>query len=881
MTTPDAHPLIEATAVPGQQSWLTPRRYWLICSAIILAYLAVWLVNFRYVYGWIMDDLLVFTKARLTLEDFWAPFRADNRNALQSYFYLISYLPLALGIELTSHPLPVLGEKTGQFRFLLLYVVLLHTLLLFVWAWFMTRITKDRVTALVALILLVVSPTFVLWTPLPESRVLGMLFVLPGTWLLLRIETRHRTTASSIASLAGAGVLFSIGINVHYTSLYFVFPLCVCYWLPRLIGGFASRIFWGDLCTFVLELLSIPIATELLSRFAAGLPWEAGPMMYMIHSRGEHSSVFDLAGDLRVWWSCYWEQMGPAMLMAIGLGWAVFLSLRKRVEGRAIMALSFAIPLGIALLLVSRQKPFFRYTSVLQPFLFLFAAFAVTAIARRLSRKGAVQCVAGVALAVIVVGWQARGAWAVYQGHLGLGRALEAAAATDSSKKPNWLGIAWYGHTDDVVPLDHLSQAEPGTLLVTYYPCLYMWDHPEQVPYFHDVEPVATFPTLWKTDAIQAELMSYWLNIDWRRYPVMSDARVYRIDDLRAAMSGPTLAVKEVRADSVSAPAWEPVNIFDRGAAPDTCSLWRSDETPMPHHVDIHFEVPTTAHDIRIVMPNVDDSSFRIRELTILGLDGDTPGAVLWHGDDLDQNSVISATWPATELSGVRLRVDKGSIHPWLASRSAVIDEVVFPGYTLKSPPPTREMPPIQIDEIVCNGEGVHVIGSGLTQYCVFRSDGRDIRMKRLNPHNYRVMLPAERSRSESETLKGVVCDENRASRPLEIELPGPPVLRKVTPSEAIVGRPFVEQPDGTCAISIDCENILPGTVAVFDDTPLRSYFGTEIWMTANVPPALLQEAGTYSVRLRNAFGESDPVEFVILPNGKSSRTEQVSAAAP
>ena len=163
---------------------LSRNAYLLLVAATIATYLLLWLTHFQYVYGWLNDDRTLYVKGLATLKDWSGAF--SFYNALQPYFFLISYLPLKLGVSLPSQPLPFLGEQTGQFRFLLLYTMLLHAVLLGVWAWFAPALTPSRLVAWLSLLLFATSPSLIFWSPQADSRVLGLPFLLAGLWLLVQ-----------------------------------------------------------------------------------------------------------------------------------------------------------------------------------------------------------------------------------------------------------------------------------------------------------------------------------------------------------------------------------------------------------------------------------------------------------------------------------------------------------------------------------------------------------------------------------------------------------------------------------------------------------------------------------------------------------------------
>src|SRR3954471_13481610 len=169
---------------------LSARTYWALAVGIAALSLLLWLTHFQYVYGWVNDDRYLFVKGLETVHDWKRAFAYYN--VLQPYFYLVAYLPLWTGFSLPSYPLPLFGAQTGQFRFLLLYTVFLHVGILVVWAWFAAWMVRNRLVALLSLLLLATSPSFVLWTPQPESRLLGLPLALLGFWLLSRLERERQ-----------------------------------------------------------------------------------------------------------------------------------------------------------------------------------------------------------------------------------------------------------------------------------------------------------------------------------------------------------------------------------------------------------------------------------------------------------------------------------------------------------------------------------------------------------------------------------------------------------------------------------------------------------------------------------------------------------------
>src|SRR5262249_39691874 len=71
------------------------RLFWAPVFVLSGGYLLLWVLNFSNVYGWLTDDHLVFLKAIATKSD-WRQAFLFYFNALQPYFFLVSWLPLQL-----------------------------------------------------------------------------------------------------------------------------------------------------------------------------------------------------------------------------------------------------------------------------------------------------------------------------------------------------------------------------------------------------------------------------------------------------------------------------------------------------------------------------------------------------------------------------------------------------------------------------------------------------------------------------------------------------------------------------------------------------------------------------------------------------------------
>ena len=100
--------------------------------------------------------------------------------------------------------------------------------------------------------------------------------------------------------------------------------------------------------------------------------------------------------------------------------------------------------------------PFFRQTGVFQPFLFLLASMALVALARRFhSRLG--QGVILVGLGALVIFRPVQQAAAVFEAHLGIGRAVEWAYSQKITQPLLWVGLEDAARPETIAQLSDLD----------------------------------------------------------------------------------------------------------------------------------------------------------------------------------------------------------------------------------------------------------------------------------------------------------------------------------------------------------------------------------------------------------------------------------------
>ena len=157
----------------------------------VVGVIAVWLVvvgrEVPYFYGEFGDDLGVFLGGLATVADWRQAFSGWHVNAL--YFLAISYLPLKLHLALPGAVLPDFShENIALYRGLIAYTVLLHAVILGFYARFVYQLTRRHLVTLLATLLLATNPFFLSMATTPDSRIIGLLFALPGMTLAFTLD---------------------------------------------------------------------------------------------------------------------------------------------------------------------------------------------------------------------------------------------------------------------------------------------------------------------------------------------------------------------------------------------------------------------------------------------------------------------------------------------------------------------------------------------------------------------------------------------------------------------------------------------------------------------------------------------------------------------
>jgi hypothetical protein len=698
--------------------------YWRWVLLMLAVYFALWLSALPRLYGWHADDWCCYVKGIETTQDARMAFTCRT-NALQPYFFLYSYLPIASGWQLPSYPLPIYEERAGNFRFLLLYTIIFHAVVATSWAWLARRICDNHAAALLSLAMLLCSTEFVLWTPQSETRFVGFPLVVVGIDLLLREPRTGRRFL--------AGSLFGFSQSLHYTSLYLIVPASLVFCMREVRAGWHKAWFWKGWVAFALGCVWLQGSLELISYFYFKIPWQHGPCMSLVGLMSNHESPLSMAGNLSLWWEYAHSLLGLPLLLAAVVGAVLFL--RLGTSDPATLSRRWAIVatvlVGLAMLIFSTSMPFFRKTALLQPLVFLFAACAVVEVPRMLvrDRSAIAPKKRGITMAraLLATSFLAaielqpmRHSAEVFREHQGLGKVIAWAHQHKDPGSLRWL----IARRPYLYTLDQLRHDDPEAWLITYFPQETVMNWPSWMYYLSQATPLYSRPTLWATYGAHVvhHLKS---ETDLLRDPVMNEARVYRVGDLQKILrADKELVVDKVAADSTQTPLVEAVNVLDQDASPDGNHAWASADAPLPHFLELTFHEPYELAAVGIVLPLW--HAPRAEEIDVEGAAEGVPCHRLWSGSDLAHTPVVAAGWPPERLKRLRV-VIRRQITPFSVDNVTRVEELVFPGYRIVAPKPFRPLPPLELADVQCEGDELVAHGKSITASTRLLLDGRPL----------------------------------------------------------------------------------------------------------------------------------------------------------
>jgi hypothetical protein len=114
---------------------------------------------------------------------------------------------------------------------------------------------------------------------------------------------------------------------------------------------------------------------------------------------------------------------------------------------------------------------------------------------------------------------------------------------------------------------------------------------------------------------------------------------------------------------------------------------------------------------------------------------------------------------------------------------------------------------------------------------------------------------PLEEKRIAARERLMAIREASSASRALE--------LRSIAPRETTAGV-RVNVHGGESVIGIVSRNATPSTRLLFDGEPLRTTYGTPIFLSARIPDQLIAKPGVHEVMLRNERGDSNRLTFTV-----------------
>lgn len=623
-----------------------------------------------------------------------------------AYMWFLMFLPWTLHWSIPSHVIPRAWNHTPEFRALILYTIVLHAILLIIVARFLRVLCKLPLIAIGAFLLLITSPTVLLYSDLLDSRYLGLLAGLPALLILIAQEPglRKHATRKVLLAFFFSGFLIGVGQAIHYTELYLCGPFALVYFVPALLPRFRTAAIWKRLGAFVAGLVAWFGPVQWLS--LQYHPFKDSMIGTLIFQVDNHLSPYSRLTNLATWWHILIDEMGIPMMIAVVAGSVILIRDRwrpayfTRVHARLAVWTSV---IACAYFAWTPAFPFYRQLSGLQLFFALFAVVAIERAASRLRHMGSPIYIGAIATMYIAVAFLpsfVRGP-EVFVAQQGLGRAVNLAYARASNPDRVHF-MATYDW--DPNPKAILSRADFDALrdddyIVTDYPIFYHVKYPDIFALLYDTKPIGAFPTEWCTQEIWAELRSYFWFRRWYDEPANCEAQVFRVADFRAAERGTPLSVSQVTADSTLTPQQGPDrvlalrnpsgplddNYFGRELYSDQ---WVSNEQPGPHWLQVTFAKAARIGAVTVVPPDwivppdfLYTGRFRIDSLKILGDEGNG-FRQLWYGHNLENDVIFTATWAPVSIRRMRFVIEQ---HGPPANHAAALMYLRFPGYVVTS----------------------------------------------------------------------------------------------------------------------------------------------------------------------------------------------------
>jgi hypothetical protein len=691
--------------------------YLIFCAVAIFIWLAAWLAATPNLYGWLVDDADTFSRFQLYAQGGQHYFDIQWFHA---YMWFVAFLPLLFHWTLPSHIAPRVWEAMPEFRAFIVYTIVLHAIVLGMLACFFTQLCSNRWICAGAFLLILTSPTLTLYTPLLDSRYLGFLAALPAMMLLLQ-AAKHAYKRISVRDgfvyYFIPGLLIAIGSDIHYECLYFAIPFSIVYWLIVIMDVPRAKTSWIALLAFVLgltawllpvQLLSMlfhPFATSyigtLLAQYSAQIVRPATTVGTLYApSAAPIVRPYTRLENLATWFSLYVSEMGIPLMLAVVAGGCLTGLKRFRppyISRFSALLMVFSTLLFSAYLVYSQTFPFYRMSFGFQFFYALFALVLVERFVSTVFRKPSFASRAGALVLLGAIAWIPSVVLSpeVFAAQQGYGKAVNLAYGSAGSAHVNFINTF---DTDSrpfaITSREQFNEMSSADYLVTYFPLSFHFKYPDLFALLYDVTPVASYPTLWCTREMWAQVPSFYGGRRWMDEPPNCEAQVFRVADIRKALQGPRLEIRSVDADSSALPYLDARRVFALREPSSGWSgsdlwnpywdLWVSRATGGRHWLDVHFAKPASIGRVTIVPPDFRvppdflwHGRKRVENVQVYGSTTGEPLRLLWSGSELQDKVIFDATFPAQELSSMRFVMSQGP-----GENPAVgIKYIRFPGF--------------------------------------------------------------------------------------------------------------------------------------------------------------------------------------------------------
>jgi len=685
--------------------------YVITCAIMLAVWLAAWLLAFPNLYGWLTDDAMTLQRINLYM---LGGRRLLDIEWFHAYMWFILYLPWKLHWSIPSHVIARSWNETGFFRALLLWTILLHVVILAFLADFVRKLAQHRVVAAGAFLLILTSPTLLLYADLLDSRYLGLIFALPGMFMMLRYEPGAAKQATLRSMLLGAfvpGLLIAIAADVHYECVYLTAMFAAAFWLLCLIRtGGREAAAWLKVVLFALGIAAwvVPIQ-ELTLHYHTFIDSYIGTLLLQ---RFNHTSPYPLWFDDLTWIRIFFDEMGVPMMLAAFAGACMLAAGRWRppyVSRNNAHLMVLTVALASAYFLIAGTHPFYRMVYGLQ---FFYAIFAMVALERLVSRlhtspkmRAAIGALAFLVVALLPSGIRGPEVFAAQQG---LGKAVNYAYGNVHGGNVYFLATYdWDPNPRAILSRAGFDRLKDDDVIVTDYPIFFHVKYPDLLALMYDAKPVAAYPTEWCTQEVWAELRTYFGLRKWYAEPMNCQAQVYRVSDLRRAAAGVALPVAAITADSMQSRDNNPRRALElrnpgfpyndnKLLAPQNRShLWVSDTSPHAHWLQIDFAKAAEIGEVTIVPPDyrVPPDVYwtgrrRISSLEVQVSASDRgPLRSVWSASGLSDILVFSANFPRQPVKRIRFVIVQDDSSP---NHAAALSYVRFPGYVVRLPPKGR-----------------------------------------------------------------------------------------------------------------------------------------------------------------------------------------------